>query len=175
MLPGGAQTCPFLRDTGCAVYAHRPTACRTYPLGRATRPNESGGVDEQLFVMREPHCKGFAQAQEWTPEDWLRDQGLEEYNAGNDRYMALASALREQALASGRGLGPKHAGMAGLALYQPDEFQIFLSQSGLLERLDLGDDAKAHILRDEAACLDFGYGWLELSFLGVTDHLRPKE
>lgn len=175
MLDGEKHTCPFLREAGCAVYADRPSVCRTYPLGRATKPEADGGVTEQIFVMREPHCKGFAEARDWTPAAWLADQGLEEYNLANDRYMALASALREQALASGRALDSRHTGMAGLALYQPDEFQVFLSQTGLLERLDLGDAEKDNILRDEAACLDFGYGWLELSFLGVTDHLRPKE
>jgi len=175
MLGGEAHKCPFLREAGCAVYADRPTVCRTYPLGRATRPDADGHVAEQVFVMHEGHCKGFAQANDWTSATWLADQGLEEYDAGNVRYMALASALRDQAQAAGRVLGPRRTGMAGLALYQPDEFQVFLSQTGLLERLDLGGEEKEHILRDEAACLDFGYGWLELSLLGLTEHLRPKE
>jgi len=175
MLGGEAKKCPFVRPEGCAVYENRPSACRTYPLGRATKPGADGGLDEQIFVIRERHCRGFEERTEWTPETWLADQGLAEYNAGNDRYMALAAGLRDLCKAGGGKLGPKHIGMAGLALYQPDEFQAFLGQSGLLERLDLDDAQKAAILGDEAACLTFAYGWLELSFLGKTESLKPKE
>jgi uncharacterized protein len=175
MLGTEARKCPFLRPEGCAVYENRPSSCRPYPLGRATKPGKDGGVAEQLFVLREGHCKGFAEAHDWTPESWLSDQGLGEYDAGNDRYMALAAGMREMARASGRGLDSRHTGMAGLALYQPDEFQVFLSQTGLLERVELSAEQKAAILDDEAACLDFGYGWLEMSFLGNTEHLQPKE
>jgi Fe-S-cluster containining protein len=28
------RSCPFVDETGCTVYADRPGACRTYPLGR---------------------------------------------------------------------------------------------------------------------------------------------
>jgi Fe-S-cluster containining protein len=175
MLDGDARKCPFVRPEGCSVYADRPGACRTYPLGRATKPGDEGSVEEQIFVIRERHCRGFEQQTEWTPETWLADQGLIEYNAANDRYMALASGMRELCRTSGRSLDSRHTGMAGLALYQPDEFQVFLRQTGLLERLDLSDERKAAILADEAVCLDFGYGWLELSFLGKTENLQPKE
>lgn len=169
-----SRRCPFFGEGGCAVYPDRPSACRTYPLGRATRPGEDGGIVEQIFVMREPHCHGFEEAPVWTPAAWMEDQGLAEYNASNDRYMALAAALRQRLEAGGGRLSPQHLGMCGLALYQPDEFQRFLVGSGLLERLELDDARKAAVLADEAAALALAFDWLELSLLGREEHLKPK-
>lgn len=171
-----ARRCPFSKaDFKCAVYENRPSACRTYPLGRATRPSpqDASAVEEQIFVVREAHCKGFAEASQWSPAAWMDDQGLAAYNASNDRYMALAAALRAQAEA-GRRPDQRLLAMAGLALYQPDDFQRFIMTARLLERVDLDDGRRAAIMRDEEACLDFGFDWLELSLLGKTDRLRPK-
>ena len=184
MLDGEAHNCPFQRAEGCAVYQDRPSACRTYPLGRATQPCEENaenaaagehcGVRERVFVMREKHCRGFEAGTDFDTASWMHDQGLEPYNIANDRYMALAAELHAFEVLTGRHMGQKQLGMAGMALYQPDEFQPFLAQSGLLDRLEITDARKFDVLNDEAACLDFGYDWLELSLMGHTDHLRPK-
>jgi hypothetical protein len=99
----------------------------------------------------------------------MDDQGLTPYNASNDRYMALASCLQGHGHLSGQ-----QTGMCGLALYQPDDFQRFLVSSHLLERLDMTDERRGGVLRDEEVCLDFAFDWLELSLLGQTEHLHPK-
>lgn len=173
MQDNDAKRCPFSTHGACAVYADRPSACRTYPLGRATRPKAGGAageIEEQIFVIREPHCKGFEEASEWNSASWMDDQGLAVYNAFNDRYMSLAASVRE----AGR-LSQQQTGMAGLALYQPDDFQRFLMSARALERLEMTDERRAAILRDDEACLDFGFDWLELTLLGKTDKIRPKE
>ncbi len=179
MLDGAGNKCPFQREAGCAVYQDRPSACRTYPLGRATQPGEdngpaAGGIAERVFILREAHCRGFEKGTEFDVAAWMHDQGLTPYNAANDRYMALAASLRRAKAHGGAALSPKQTGMAGLALYQPDEFQPFLMQSGLLDRLDLTGERKQAVLADEEACLEFGYDWLALSLLGQTEHLKPK-
>lgn len=173
MLDDARRKCPFQRETGCAVYQDRPSACRTYPLGRATQPGAEG-TQERVFVLREPHCRGFEAGRDFGAQAWMQDQGLLPYNAANDRYMALAADLRRFVAGGGAPLGPKQTGMAGLALYQPDEFQVFLRQSGLMDRLDLAEERRQAVLADEEACLDFGYDWLGLSLLGHTEALRPK-
>ncbi|PKN08739.1 MAG: YkgJ family cysteine cluster protein [Deltaproteobacteria bacterium HGW-Deltaproteobacteria-8] len=165
--------CPFQRDTGCAVYQDRPSACRTYPLGRATQRNAEGELVERIFMAREAHCQGFDEGTDFDASAWMHDQGLEPYNEANDRYMALAEDLRAFEELAKRHMSQKQLGMAGLALYQPDEFQLFLAQSGLLDRLDMTPARKDEVMHDEAACLDFGYDWLELSLMGHTEHLRP--
>jgi len=167
------KRCPFSHHGACTVYQDRPAACRTYPLGRATRPGPQG-VLEQVLVMREAHCKGFAEQTQWNTATWMEDQGLVPYNRSNDRFMALASDLREFALQSGKHLSSQQAGMSGLALYQPDDFQRFLVGSHLMERLDMTEARQNDVLHDEEACLDFGFDWLELSIMGHTEHLQPK-
>ncbi|MBI5520284.1 MAG: YkgJ family cysteine cluster protein [Desulfovibrio sp.] len=172
-----AKRCPFSRaDFKCAVYENRPSACRTYPLGRATRPSEDdpARIEEQIFVIREPHCRGFEQEAQWNTASWMDDQGLAAYNASNDRFMALAASLRAQAESTGQRLGGQQTGMAGLALYQPDDFQRFLISARALERLDMDDERRAAVMSDEEACLDFGFDWLELTLLGKTDRIQPK-
>jgi len=170
----GAKRCPFSRDGACAVYADRPSACRTYPLGRATRV-EADGVTEQVFIMREAHCQGFEQQTQCTTATWMAEQGLTAYNSANDRFMALVSELRQFELDTGRHLSGQQTGMACLALYQPDDFQRFLAGSRVMDRLDMTAGRREDVRHDEEACLDFGYDWLELSLMGHTEHLRPKE
>lgn len=168
-----AKRCPFSHNNACSVYENRPSACRTYPLGRATRPGAEGVV-EQVFVLREAHCKGFAEATQWNTATWMTDQGLGLYNAANDRFMTLAADLRQFGQETGQRLNTQQAGMSGLALYQPDDFQRFLVGSHLMDRLDMTETRREDVLHDEEACLDFGFDWLELSIMGHTDHLQPK-
>ena len=78
-----------MSEAGCKVYGNRPSACRTYPLGRASRIDESEQVEEQFFVVREPHCRGFEEDKTWDAASWLADQDLIRYNAANDRYLLL--------------------------------------------------------------------------------------
>ncbi|WP_461209064.1 YkgJ family cysteine cluster protein [Desulfocurvus sp. DL9XJH121] len=164
------RSCPFVREAGCSVYQDRPGACRTYPLGRATRVEEGGGVRERFFLVREPHCRGFAETSTWTPGTWLKDQGLEPYNELNDRYMQLLARIRD----TGRPVDPRRANMAALALYQLDNFARFMQDTGLLERLELDAGRKERILEDEETRLRFAVDWLELVLFGETAGLRPK-
>ena len=165
--------CPFLRAEGCTVYADRPGACRTYPLGRATRPDPAGPagtVRERFFLVQAPPCRGFEQPTAWTSATWLSAQGLPAYNAANDRVMALMARIRE----TGRPAHPKHANMALLALYQQDTFGTFLADMGVLDRLEMGEARRAAILSDEEARLEFALDWLAMLLFGPTETLRPK-
>lgn len=164
------RSCPFVRESGCSVYADRPGACRTYPLGRATKLDEQGLVTERFFVVREDHCRGFQEAAAWTSEAWLADQGLSEYNSANDRYMRLLARWK----ATGKRLEQKRAGMVFLALYQPDDFARFVRDMKLFERLDIPEARQAAILSLEAACLDFGLDWLALLLFGQSGSLQPR-
>lgn len=162
--------CPFVRPEGCSVYPDRPAACRTYPIGRATRLDENGNLVEQFFLVREDHCVGFAEDGEWTLDTWLDDQGLPRYNEMNDRYM------RVMARQSGRGpLPSKHANMCLLALYQPDRFKDFVRDMGFLKRLDMGEEEAERIFADEESILEFAMDWFELVVYGDNERLRVKD
>jgi len=164
------KRCPFVSEAGCKVYGNRPGACRTYPLGRATRLDENEQVVEQFFIVREPHCQGFEEVKTWDAPAWLADQDLARYNAFNDRYLLL------MALARGKGaaLSDKQTQMIWLALYQPDAFQEFIAKMDLFRLVDIDEARKERILADEEEALTFGLDWLELAFFGRETRLRRK-
>jgi hypothetical protein len=170
MQVGPKRPCPFVTRQGCSVYPDRPAACRTYPLGRATRLGQDGELIEQFFVVREDHCHGFAEDTDWTSATWLTDQGLEAYNAANDKLVKLLGRIK----AKGRPLDQRQASMALLALYQPDRFQEFIRDMRLFERLEVTPERQAAIMADEEAALDFALDWLELVFFGHSDNLKKS-
>ncbi len=170
MLADARKSCPFVSPEGCTVYANRPGACRTYPLGRATRLDDEGGVVEQFFVVREDHCRGFEQETRWDEASWLCDQGLEDYNRMNDRYMRLMAICQSR----GARLSQKQSQMVYLAQYNPDAFQNFIAQTGIFERLEMDEARKRAVMEDEEASLVFGLDWLELALFGMEERLRRK-
>lgn len=161
--------CPFVGPEGCSVYAARPAACRSYPLGRGSRLGRQG-VEERHFLVREPHCRGFAGTREWTPPRWQEDQGLPPYNAFNDRYMRLMSMVG----ATGKPLEPQLATLALLCLYQLDAFRALIEEKKLLEHVDISAQRAEDVLFDDEATLQFGLDWLELVIFGRCPGLSAR-
>ena len=166
-----AKSCPYVTPQGCSVYGDRPTACRSYPLGRACNPDAAGATAERFFIIREPHCQGFEETRDWTPLTWLDDQGLADYNASNDAWMALMA--RQRAL--GHPVDQKRTSMALLALYQPDDFQTFIGRMNLFARVSVAPERQQAVLADETAALAFGLDWLELLLFGDSSRLTPNQ
>lgn len=182
MSPPPSRSCPFLTEEGCGVYEHRSSACRTYPLGRATRPaNEASGkgLVEQYFLVREEHCRGFEEKRSWTVETWLKDQGIEIYNTMNDRYMQLMA--RYKSVAGGAVLSDRHATMLLLCLYQQDRFLELIDKTSLFSRVRFTgeyegrerEEITAAIAADPEERLRFAFCWAELVLFGESDNLAP--
>ncbi|THB64825.1 MAG: YkgJ family cysteine cluster protein [Desulfovibrio sp.] len=169
MNEAAALACPFVTEQGCSVYGHRPGACRTYPVGRAAKLDHEGNLVEQFFLVREDHCKGFEDNQEWTTDSWRLDQDITRYNQANDRYMKLLFRQKGNGLIS-----PKHANMCLLAVYQLDRFQEFIRHMNLFSRLELNEATQAAVLDNEEACLDFAMEWIELVIYGDNARLAPR-
>lgn len=170
MREGPSAPCPFVTPGGCAVYEDRPSACRTYPLGRGTRMGDGGQVLERFFVVREDHCLGFDAGQAWTAPQWMAHQELDVYNAYNDRYMRVMAMVK----ASGRPISARLATMCVLAFYQLDQFRDFLTQMGVLEKLDLSQDRREAVLEEEESRLEFSCDWIELVVFGQCPTLQRK-
>ena len=170
MLKNEKRACPFVREAGCSIYEDRPAACRTYPLGRATRMKE-GDIQTQFFIVQEPHCRGFEQDKHWTSDEWLTDQGLEPYNEANDRYMTLVSKWGT----TGKNLDEKQVNMAFLALYQPDDFKRFIMDMNIFKRLELSAEEQLEIVSSEENLFNFALNWLELVLLGSNEKLSVKQ
>jgi len=166
-----SRSCPFVAPEGCTVYTDRPSACRIYPIGRATRYDAArNSLVEQFFVVQEEHCRGFEETSSWNVGDWASDQGLAAYTESNDRFSLLMAGIK----AGGRPLHSKHATMCLLALYQLDRFQDFLRVMGMFQRVEVPEERQQAILSDEEACLDFSLDWVELMLFGRNDRLKPR-
>ncbi len=170
MLEGPGEPCPFVTPAGCSIYEDRPGACRTYPLGRGTKIGEDGAVVERFFVVQEDHCRGFDTGKNWTAHEWLKDQGLESYNASNDRYMRIMAMVK----ATNQPISSKMATMVVLCLYQLDRFRDFLAEMKVFAKLDITTDRCESIMADDDACLEFAYDWLELVLFGSCATLQRK-
>ncbi|MBW2618098.1 MAG: YkgJ family cysteine cluster protein [Deltaproteobacteria bacterium] len=158
------SACPFLEPKGCTVYAHRPSACRIYPLGRAARRGLGPGeVKEEYFVVEEAHCHGLAQEQSWAVKDWTVDQGLLPCNEFNDRWMEIVT----HPTGPGEGeVGEKKRQMFSLASYNLDRFREFVTQTRFLSLFDLAAGRADRVREDDEELLSLALDWMAFSFFG---------
>jgi len=158
------KKCPFVTPEGCTVYEDRPGACRIYPLGRAAlRIEQQQEAKEKFFVVREDHCLGFQENQEWTIDEWMSSGGLREYNRINDLWLVI--------LNSPKGLGgekdfSRKIQMFYMASYNLDRFRDFIFKSPFLQRFEVDPDQRELIFKDDVALMKFAFDWLKFSLYG---------
>ncbi len=162
-----ARTCPFVGPQGCLIYPDRPGACRAYPLGRAVRPSasrpENSAVEEEHFLVREPHCLGFEEGASWAAEAWMEDQGLGAYNEMNDLWMKFLSRYRP----GGReDLGPAKWKMFFMACYSLDRFREFVFGTRFLTLFSIPEETRLELRQSDEALLRFAYTWLAYALFG---------
>ncbi len=157
MIDDGRASCAFIGKNGCQVYDHRPGACRAYPLGRAAASDLLGRIREHFVLVREEHCRGFAESPEQDAATYMKEQGLVEYNTFND---ALATLLHHPSIGQGR-FTPTHEQrrLFTLVLYDIDLFRAQLEHGAL----DIPGCA-ANIYSDDEKLLLFGIDWLKRTF-----------
>jgi len=173
MMENTEQTCPFITPEGCVIYEDRPTACRTYPLGRAASKNKlTGEKEEFFFVIRKPNCLGFQENKEWTIKQWQNDQGLPVYYEMNDLLMEVVFNKNRRPQAK---LGDRQMQMFFVACYNLDIFLSFIFESKFLDIFDIGQEVLEKVTTDEVALMKFGVDWLRFSLYGEdTIKLKAK-
>jgi uncharacterized protein len=158
------KACPFVTPDGCTVYEDRPGACRSYPLGRAaSKVRKKEKSEDFFFIIREPHCLGFNEPTEWVIEDWITNQGLNEYNRKNDFYMDIVTGRN---IAKIKRLSSSQMKMFYMSCYNLDEFKKFVFQSSLMNRFDINPDEAGRIRTDEVELMKFGTKWLNFALFG---------
>jgi Fe-S-cluster containining protein len=167
MVDDGRASCPFVSPAGCTVYADRPGACRTYPLGRAVSRDISGRCTEFYVLLFEPHCRGHhsATAADFTVATWTDDQGLAPYNSAND---ALLPLLQHEQVRQGRKLTPREKELFLMALYDLDTFRDFLQQTDSSGPNTLTPAEMEHLDADDTGLLYFAVRWLGCEIFGES-------
>jgi Fe-S-cluster containining protein len=152
------KTCPFVCADGCSVYKDRPTACRLFPLGRASGFGKNRGVRDQFFFLQDiPGCLGKGETKTWTVEEWLKDQGVLPYMAINDKMLDLLFHPKRD---RDKPLDDQQLQKLIVACYNLDEFRDFLARTNLLDTSGVDDETRSRIQREDTALLMFGLAYL---------------
>ncbi len=151
--------CPFVSAEGCRVYAHRPWACRMYPLGVADPKTQTPDDRRFHFLVREEICAGHGEGSGIAVADWTRDQGIEEYEAHGGAFKDIT--LHD--FWDNGELTAAQMDMFYIVCYDLDRFRRFVFESTFLARFDV-DEARVEAMRsDDSELLDFGVQWLRFA------------
>ena len=167
------KSCPFVSPQGCTIYEDRPGACRIYPLGRAAaKPGARPNALEKFFLVVEEHCLGFQEDKEWAVEEWLKNEGVHEYNTMNDQWLEI--------ITSSKSLGPKEGitrkiQMFFMASYNLDRFREFIFKSRFFDLFDVEPHIKEGLASDDVELMKFVFNWLKFSLFGEkTMRIKPQ-
>jgi len=156
----GEPACPFLGDQGCTVYAHRPAACRLFPITMGSQLTEQGVVD-YYFCRQLDYCRGFAGEKEWTLSSWMADQGFTEYHQGRQEWLEI---LLRRGLAGPQGVEASRQDLFALISYDLDQFRQKLSDPEVSRAAAAVGLTLAELQADESELLQFSYRYLRSLF-----------
>jgi Fe-S-cluster containining protein len=166
------KSCPFVTPEGCTIYEDRPANCRYYPIGQGTLKKELNSkiVDEEFFFfVREDHCKGFQESEEWTIANWRENQGIDQYDALDRDWKSILLMRYVPA----QRLDEKKQAMFSMACYDMDRFRRFIFESKFLEVFDIDDATREKMRRDDTELMLFGFKFLKY-ILMVEETLKTK-
>lgn len=169
------KSCPFVTSDGCIVYEDRPANCRYYPVGQGTlkRAVDDKVMEEEFyFLVKEEHCKGFHEPDEYTIEKWREDQGVDRYDELNREWKGIL--LRKNL--PGQELDEKKQAMFHMACYDVDRFRQFIFHSKFLDSFMIDDTIQEKMHRDDVELMLFGFKFLKyILMMEETLKTRQKE
>ncbi len=164
--PATGYACPFVTQTGCAVYPDRPASCRLYPLARAiSRCRQTGEIREYYALIQEDHCKGFNMQGTQTVGQWLAGQDVAQHNRNNDKLMELIR-LKNRMIPGP--LSDDQSNLFYLSLYDLDEFRQRIFSRNLLDGLGVPASIKDQICTCDETLLDLGLKWARYQLFGIV-------
>ena len=154
------KRCPFVTDEGCTIYAHRPWACRMYPLGLAEpkrpHPTERGFY----FVIHEDLCHGHGKVSQCSIRDWISSQSIDTFEMMGEPFKNL---MLNEFWEKGEPLQPAKLEMYLMACYDLDRFRRFVFETRFTGIFDV-DEARLEAIRtDDEELLVFAMEWLRFS------------
>jgi len=164
------KSCPFVTPQGCQVYAHRPWACRVYPLQpESTKITEK--TNKAFFsVMDVPFCLGLFEESISTVEAWKVSQGIPIYEEMEKIFKRITM---NDFLAGKKIENRKIQEMYYMAAYDLDRFKRFVFESTFLDRFEIESDERDRIRHADVALYKFAMKWLQYGLIG-QDVLQVK-
>jgi uncharacterized protein len=175
------KRCPFVSDAGCSLYAHRPWACRMYPLGLAEPKNPSPAEHGFYFLLHEDQCQGHGQGQRCTIREWISKQGIDAFEMMGLSFKQL---MLNEFWQKEEPLPPEKLAMYVLACYDLDRFRRFVFETRFLQLFEVHEARQEALRTDEVELLDFAMEWLRFSLFnektmrlkkGAGERKRPAQ
>ena len=164
-----SQSCPFVSDKGCGVYAHRPWACRMYPLGMAEPKDPQQAAQRFYFMVHEELCHGHGTGEGCSVREWVDNQGIEPFDLNQVSFRQL---MGHPGWDKPELLTPEKLAMFYMAAYDLDRFRSFVFDTRFLELFDV-DEARVEALRtDDEELLEFAMDWLAFSLFQENKRMR---
>jgi hypothetical protein len=161
------KTCPFLTESGCAVYSDRPDTCRTFPLEQGIMFRGPKAKAADVYFFKPPDsCLGQYEPDEWTTRSWAKDQGAVTYHKMTARWAEVKRLFQSNPWGAEGPYGPK-AKMAFMATYNLDRFRDFVFKSTFLKRYKVKKDVQRKIEADDVELMKFGFGWVKFFVWGI--------
>jgi Fe-S-cluster containining protein len=154
------RKCPFVAGAGCQVYAHRPWACRMYPLGMAEPKGPQAAAQRFYFLVEEQLCHGHGAGQEHSVREWIDRQQLDAYDQMQTLYLELMS---HPGWEKTENLTEQKVAMFYMALYDLDRFRRFVSETRFLDLFDVDETRIEAIAQEDEDLLEFAIDWLAFS------------
>ena len=167
------RTCHFVTPGGCSVYEERPANCRYYPIGQGTlKKKEDDRIfdEEFFFFVKEDHCKGFEEEDEWSVASWREDQGVDRYDEQNRDWKSIV-LMRN---VPGKELDDKKQAMVYMACYDMDAFRRFVFDSKFFDTFEVSEAEKKSLRTDDLALMRFGFRFLKY-ILMMEETLKRKK
>ncbi|MBI4643210.1 MAG: hypothetical protein HY743_05660, partial [Deltaproteobacteria bacterium] len=156
---------------GCTVYAHRPAACRLFPIPMGSPLTEQGTVD-YYFCRQLDYCRGFAGDREWSLASWMADQGFAEYQEGRQGWLEI---LLKRGLQGPDGVNADLQDLFAAMTYDLDQFRQHLSEPEVLRLAEHAGLALEDLRTNDLALLQFSYRYLHSLLLGEEEESPPRE
>lgn len=164
--------CTFVRSVdGCTIYEDRPVACRYYPVGMGAMKGPRGG--DFYFLLKEAHCQGFQEPEEWIVEDWKKDQEIDVYDDVNKDWIDIIMDKKN----SGAAVTPdeKSVKMFFMASYDIDSFKKFVFESRFFDVFDVEEEFIQMIKESDIELIKFALRWLKFALYNEPTMFLKKD
>jgi len=168
MASNSEKTCPFLRDSGCTVYADRPDTCRTFPVELGLLFDRNGDPSQVAFFRPPEFCLGPGSDTSFTLQEWISDQQASVYNRMTAKWAAVRGLFGKDPWQGGPQQDPRFR-MAFMAAYNIDRFRQFVFESSFLKRYRLKGKLKQKIKTSDKALLEFSFAWIKFMVWGLRN------
>lgn len=161
------KSCPFNTPEGCTVYSDRPVTCRYYPIGMAIMKHYEHPTGEDFFIkIKEDHCFGHYEPDEWTIDEWRADQEADLYDEMNKDWMEVVLKAKTLGIVE---FSQKSLNLFFMVSSNLDMFRDFVFNSSFLDSYIIEPDVIEKIKEDELELLKFSLKWLRFTLFGEGD------